>query len=188
MKIIGGSAGGRPLKTPSGDETRPTSSLVRESMFNILGSPSETTTVLDLFAGTGSLGFEALSRGAQYACFVDSSPKAFSSIQRNAITLNMNDQCAIYKSTMFSAVHTLMQENRQFDWIFADPPYHKAMAQKTLKTLSKTTLLKPDGTCIIEHDKRQDMPSDLASLIQYDQRIYGDTAISFYKHSNHALN
>ena len=137
MRIISGTLKGRRLATPKGDTLRPTSDRVKESMFNILGKKVEGKVVLDLFAGSGNLGIEALSRGARKVIFVEKSGEAFRLIQRNLLACKMEDRSEILLKDVNQAIHRLGEKEESFDLILMDPPYEKGLVQETLKKLKK---------------------------------------------------
>ncbi len=151
MRIITGTAKGLKLKTPSGLSTRPTGDRVKESIFNILNGMtnfSEVENVLDIFAGTGALGLESVSRGARFATFIDSATAEL--IAENAARAKFSDACKILKSDFEPALKKLSGQ-KQFDLIFADPPYKKGLTEKTLKLVSELNILKTDGIIVVEH-------------------------------------
>src|SRR5262245_40756429 len=123
MRIVAGIARGRALKGPDGDEIRPTADRVRESLFNVLGQSLESIEVLDLFAGTGALAFEAISRGAAKALLVDSGPKALELCRENAQSLGFEDRVEIWGISVVQGLEKLEREGRSFPLVFADPPY-----------------------------------------------------------------
>ena len=180
MRIIGGSLGGRRLRAPRGDATRPTADRVRESLFNILGPPPAETRVLDLCAGAGSLGLEALSRGAAYALFVDDSRAAVRCLRDNIAALQVESTSAVQFGDVRRVVGRLGDENR-FHWVFADPPYRTNLAAEILALLAISPAMADDVIVAIEHDRRNE-PAPLAGcLVRTDRRRYGDTVISFYR-------
>lgn len=180
MRIIAGSLGGRRLKTPAGSHTRPTSDRVREAIFSILGPPRPQTRVLDLFAGAGSLGLEALSRGAASVDFIDSNSASVRVLRENITSLGVAASSRIHQSDV---VRYLPRLSGQFDWIFLDPPYRAALAEQTLGLLGTGAVLSDDAIVLAEHDRRNEPASRHGCLIRTDQRRYGDTTISFYRRS-----
>ncbi len=178
MRIIGGTARSRRLRAPAGAATRPTADRVREALFNILGPPPEDLAVLDLFAGAGGLGLEALSRGAARAVFVDRAPAAVRCLEENVASLGMGDRAEILAVDVARALRTL---DGAFGWVFIDPPYKTDLALATVAALSQTgALLTQDAIVVAEHDRRRPLPDANGILTKTDQRIYGDTALSFY--------
>ena len=178
MRIVGGTLSGRVLRAPAGAATRPTSEKVREALFNILGS-LEGDRVLDLFAGSGGLGIEALSRGALHATFVDAARPALIAIRGNLRELGLEDRATIVAgdATTAPAKHPPPAPWRV---VFVDPPYRSDLATRAVLALPAAQLA-PDAVIVIEHDRRNAPPEALGSLLRTDLRRYGDTLISFYQ-------
>ena len=176
MRIVGGDLGGRVLKAPPGSDTRPTSEKVREALFNILGDVSGAS-VLDLFAGSGALGIEALSRGASHATFCDLRKPALATLRGNLRDLGVEDRATVIAG---EAVATAARHVPTVPWnlVFVDPPYASDLAVRSVQALRN---LAPDAVIVIEHDRRNAPPDGLGSLLRTDQRRYGDTFISFYR-------
>lgn len=192
MRIIAGTVGGRRLVAPKGASTRPTTDRVREALFSILGAPPAGTRVLDLFAGAGSLGFEALSRGAASARFVDSARSAIRCLRQNADALGFADRSEICAGDVSRELEHLERrakragsadEAPRFDWVFADPPYATELASTVLELLSCSALLSPSAVVVVEHDRRKVPNTAYGSLRRVDERRYGDTELSFYRRS-----
>ena len=175
MRIITGSARGCRLKAPKGMRTRPTSDRIKESLFSILGSFVQGKEVLDLFAGTGSLGLEALSRGAARAVFVD---RATVDILRdNAEHTRLSGQSEILRGDVFSVLPRLTHEGRSFQLIFCDPPYNEGLWERVLEWVDGSELLSPEGLLIIEHGGDESMPEgELRSLSCIREVRYGHTS------------
>ena len=151
MRIITGKAKGLRLKTPAGLSTRPTADRVKESLFSILGGLinfSEVNLVLDIFAGTGALGLEAISRGASSAIFIDN---ATAEIVRENISRTKFESCNVLRGDFEKILLKLTKQNLAFDLIFSDPPYAKGLAQKSLDLVAEKNLLVKGGLMIIEH-------------------------------------
>ena len=179
MRLTGGLDRGRKLKAPRGLKTRPTGAKVREAVFNILG-PAPQADVLDLFAGTGALGIEALSRGALKAVFVERDPRALAALRRNLTELGFADRALVLGREVQSVLATLAEEGRRFAWVFVDPPYAAGLVEGVLRALGCHGLA-PGGVIIVEHDKRNVPPDECGGLILTDRRYYGDTGLSFYR-------
>ncbi|MGH6875599.1 MAG: 16S rRNA (guanine(966)-N(2))-methyltransferase RsmD [Aestuariivirgaceae bacterium] len=184
MRIISGKFRGQTLATPSGRDTRPTADRVREAIFNILshGSdaiPIEGARVLDLFAGTGALGLEALSRGARFCQFVDERAEARGLIRRNADGLGVIGQCKIWRRDATRLGSCAPQP--PYDLAFIDPPYGKSLGEKALRSLIEGGWLAKDAVAVLEESARSEVeiPQGLA---QMDQRAYGDTKVLFLKY------
>jgi 16S rRNA (guanine966-N2)-methyltransferase len=176
MRIIGGSLGGRVLRAPAGAATRPTSEKVRQAIFNIADDVSGAH-VLDLFAGSGGLGIEALSRGAAHATFVDSAKASLAVIRGNLRALGLEDRATVLAG---DAVALAGRHVPAEPWrlVFIDPPYASDLAVRAATALAH---LAPDAVIVIEHDRRNVPPDALGSLLRTDERRYGDTLVSFYR-------
>ena len=151
MRIITGRAKGLKLKTPAGFSTRPTSDRVKESLFSILSGLinfSEINSVLDIFAGTGALGLESISRGASSATFIDNSTAEI--IRDNINRAKFSDSCTVLRGDFEKILSKLAKQNLTFDLIFSDPPYDKGLSQKSLKLVAELNLLRDGGLMIIE--------------------------------------
>lgn len=181
MRIVAGELGGRVLRAPHGDATRPTSEKVREALFSILGPPSPQDCVLDLFAGAGGLGIEALSRGAAHATFVDSSRAAISALQQNVSALQLGPRVTILTADAIRAVTTLRPPaGATWRWVFIDPPYRSDLAVRAATALP-AEVMSAHTVIVIEHDRRNAPPDQLGTLLRTDLRRYGDTLISLYR-------
>ena len=177
LRIIAGEARGRTLVAPKGMDTRPTLDRVRESLFNILRPYLLDAVVLDLFAGSGALGFESLSRGARQAVFADHARAAQEAVLRNMETLRMGDRARLLKRDWRAALRQLQAERLRFDLVFLDPPYQMEQAGEMLVALRQGSLLHGDSLVVYEH--ALDNPPDTALWEVADMRKYGDTAITF---------
>ena len=175
MRIVRGSVGGRVLRAPPGADTRPTSEKVREAIFNILPDV-EGMQVLDLFAGSGALGLEALSRGAAHATFVDQGKAALTAVRGNLRELGLESRATVLSG---DAVALAARHVPASPWglVFIDPPYRSDLAVRSATALSH---LADDAVIVIEHDRRNAPPDEVGSLLRTDQRRYGDTMVSFY--------
>jgi len=183
MRIVGGRFKGHGLSSPKGDGTRPTSDRVRESIFNILahgiaGFTLEGTRIMDLFAGTGALGFEALSRGARFCQFVDESVDARGVIRNNADALGVIGQCKIWRRDATKLGPCAPQT--PFNLIFADPPYGKGLGEQALASVMDGGWLAPGGVVVLEEAEKVAV-GNVAGLAPVDTRIYGDTQVRFYR-------
>jgi 16S rRNA (guanine966-N2)-methyltransferase len=179
MRIISGASKGRKLATPKNQTIRPTSDRVKESIFNILRGEIEGKVVLDLFAGTGNLGIEALSRGAKKAFFVEKGRQALQLIQKNLIQLGLEERSEIIPKDANRAIGILNQRGESFDLILMDPPYEKGLIKRTLMKLGSHPIYHKDSILIIEHDRREPLPTPMDRWnLSREQRL-GDTVISF---------
>jgi 16S rRNA (guanine966-N2)-methyltransferase len=182
MRIIGGRLGGRPLAAPKSQNVRPTSDRLRESLFNILAhrydDPITGARVLDLFAGTGALGLEALSRGAAFALFIDDGAEARALIRQNVEALGLGGVTRIFRrdATRLGAVHP----NEPFGLVFLDPPYGKGLAEKALGSLHDGGWLAPHALVIVEDaaDAGFAAPRGFAEI---ERRRYDDTEFTFLR-------
>jgi 16S rRNA (guanine966-N2)-methyltransferase len=175
LRIVAGTHGGRRIETPPGRSTRPTTDRVREALFSILGpSAIEGADVLDLFAGSGALGIEALSRGAASTTFVESNARAAAVIERNLAQLGLEGR--VHRRDAFA---WLAAAEDGFDVVFADPPY--SSASRTAQRLSELLppLLRMPSLIVTESDKRE--PLNLLAMRLVDERTYGDTRIAIYR-------
>ena len=179
MRIISGTSKGKRLATPKGHALRPTSDRVKESIFNILGEVVEGKVVLDLFAGTGNLGIEALSRGAKRVLFVERRREATRLIKNNLFQCGMVMVSEIIPKDVIRAIGILHQRGETFDLILMDPPYEKGLIKKTLWKLQSHRIYHDDSLLVIEHDRREPLPTDLDGWNLIRQRKIGDTLISF---------
>ncbi|MBA2515335.1 MAG: 16S rRNA (guanine(966)-N(2))-methyltransferase RsmD [Solirubrobacterales bacterium] len=175
MRVIAGRFGGRRLIAPRGTRTRPTSDRVREALFSVLGETVVDAGVLDLFAGSGALGIEALSRGAAHATFVDSAPAAVRAIRSNLESLGIDAE--VQRSDARAALRSARAAARQYDLIFLDPPYRLAAPLADGLSEAIEVLLAPGGSVVCESDRRAPLDLDLALR---DQRHYGDTLIRIH--------
>lgn len=180
MRVIGGNARGRHLKVPKGEPVRPTAAKVKESLFNILAHDLSGAKVLDLFAGTGNLSIEALSRGAAEAMLVDSSVQSGKAIRENLRRLGLTDRTRVWITPVTRAVRLLARRGETFDTIFLDPPYENNWVGATLKLIARGGLLRQTGVLIAEHSIREQLEPRYDSLVLYDRRRYGSTLLSFF--------
>ena len=175
MRVIAGTRGGRGLRAPAGTGTRPTSDRVREAVFSMLGSV-EGDRVLDLFAGSGALGIEALSRGAGEATFVESVPAVAAVIRANLRTLDLAGEVAVRPALAY--VTAAAAAARQYDLVFADPPYRLASSVGPELSAALPSVLSPAGRVVTESDRRDPLEFDLP-LVR--ERRYGDTVIRIHE-------
>lgn len=182
MRIIAGALGGRRLVAPRDRGTRPTADRVKEALFSILGDVSGLA-VLDLYAGSGALGIEALSRGAARAVFVESAHDAEEAIRKNVAACGVGDRSRVVRSAVERARKSL-EKDAPFDLVFADPPYLKA-AEAAPIVASLARDVAPTALIVLEHASRDDLDLALtkARLEVNDRRTYGDTALSLLRHA-----
>lgn len=179
MRVISGREKGRRLAGPKSDKIRPALDKIKQAIFNILGNV-EGLTVLDLFAGTGSIGIEALSRGATFALFVDFGTQALQLIRKNLNLCGFQEQGEIVRLKIPRDLSRLSRRFDPFDLIFVDPPYDKGLVDPTLEAIAREKILAPHGTVVVEHSPRE-LIGGKSGLALVDQRKYGQTLISFFK-------
>lgn len=179
MRIIAGVFKGRRLASVKG-AMRPTSDKVREAVFNILGPAVVEARVLDLFAGTGALGLEALSRGARAAVFVEDQAASLAVLRRNVETLELTDRVQVLPLPVKLGLKKLAARRAEFELAFLDPPYGGGLAAATLKDLAAAGILVPAARVVAEHSRREALPEALDALKLTELRRYGDTRVAFY--------
>jgi 16S rRNA (guanine(966)-N(2))-methyltransferase RsmD len=181
MRVVAGAAKGHPLKVPKGNAVRPTTDRVREALFSILGSGVEGARVLDLFAGSGALGIEALSRGATHATFVEMSPPAVAVIHANLATTRLAPAADVRTQAVDRALAALASAGLRFDLVFLDPPYDRGQLGPTLRALDASGILAPRSTVVAEHpahERTAELP--LGRLVHATTRTWGDVGVSFF--------
>ena len=186
MRVIAGKFRGRPLRSLSGIDIRPTSDRLRETLFNVLtaGNPAalEGTIWLDLFAGTGAVGIEALSRGAQEVIFVETAARAANLIERNLKSLEIAERYRILREDLSGVLWRLKKEHVAADVVFLDPPYRMQKAyQQTLAALADSSLVWAMSLVIAEHEKKFDPGEEFGSLRRTRKLVQGNAALSFYR-------
>ena len=181
MRIIGGNFRGRKLIALSGDDIRPTSDRVREAVFNILGPWIRGTRVLDLYAGTGALGLESLSRGAKAAVFVDAALSSCEVIQKNIDLCKMAEETTLIHHDIMSSPFPQSLRTDPFDLIFMDPPYGKESVETTLGKSDFIDLLAPKGIVVVEQSFKESLAEPVNGLDIYRQKKYSKTRISFLR-------
>jgi len=190
LRIIGGTARGRRLQTPSkstakysGQAIRPTADRAREALFSIIGRKVENATILDLYAGTGALGLEALSRSAERAVFVDNSSQAVQIINKNIELCGFSDRTLVVKRDLSKGLSFLAKQlpGTTFSIVFVDPPYRKGLSLGMLQKLAESALLFSEAFVVIEEDADIELPAQVAELFLVDQRRYGETGFWFYR-------
>lgn len=181
MRIITGIAKGKKLRAPEGLGTRPTADRVKQSLFNMLSGKLIEATVLDLFAGTGNLGLEAISQRASYCCFVEQDRKAYSILSQNIAELGFQKYSETHLGDALEYVARLGAKQKQFDLIFLDPPYGKSLIQIAITSILKHSLLSEDGIIISEYDIEDQIPERIGEIEMYRTVKYGRTKLSFWR-------
>lgn len=180
MRVISGSAKGRKLLPVPGDATRPITDRVKESLFNLIGPDVQGSVFLDLFAGTGSVGIEALSRGAACAYFIDLNHKAINTIKANLELTGFQNLAKILR--IDAMVFLKRQAELKFDYVYIAPPQYQGIWGKALQLLdSNLNLLSADAWIIVQIHPREYEQPQLSNLVEFDQRTYGSTSLYFYQ-------
>ncbi len=183
MRIVSGTAGGLHLKVPKGHKVRPTADQVREAIFNIIVSrfALEGVAILDLFAGTGALGIEALSRGARSAVFIDASPDSQRLILENLALTSFRRHGRLIRAYANKGIRVVEEQGLRFGGVFLDPPYDEGWVDKVLRLLARSSILEPQAWVVVEHSQKETGAEAYPSLLLTDRRRYGTTGVSFYQ-------
>ncbi|MGH7889446.1 MAG: 16S rRNA (guanine(966)-N(2))-methyltransferase RsmD [Thermodesulfobacteriota bacterium] len=182
LRILGGNLRGRLLQSPRGAQTRPTTSMLRKAVFDILRDAVQDAQFLDLFSGSGAMGIEALSRGAQHCIFVENHKDALKCIKANLSALNLEDQATVYPIHVFETLKKLEKKQQTFQIIYADPPYHRNIYTELLLFLDSSPLLAKGGILFLEslHPAPFSNPP-LLHLVPIDQRRFGTSLLHQYR-------
>ncbi|SFE41634.1 16S rRNA (guanine(966)-N(2))-methyltransferase RsmD [Alteribacillus iranensis] len=180
MRIISGDYKGRTIKAVPGMKTRPTSDKVKESLFNRIGPYFDGGAVLDLYAGTGNLGIEALSRGCDTCVFIDQSSQAVRVVKHNIKNLGIMKNTEVYRNDAKRALYIMGNRKRSFDLIFLDPPYAKEQLSNIVEIIEEQNLLTEEGQIVCEHHSETVLPEDIQSFRKSQAVTYGDTGITIY--------
>lgn len=178
MRIIGGKHGGRRLRTTGGLSVRPTSDRLRETLFNILGTDVAGSSFLDLCAGFGAVGIEALSRGAERVVFVDKSRQACSAIRANLDSLE--EQGLILNREAETALRQLERDEQKFDIVYFDPPYSSEIYERVLRSIDRRGVLASSAIVVVEHRSKMPPDSRFGELCSFRTVIQGESALAFY--------
>lgn len=182
MRVIAGKRKGQGLKAVPGSETRPTTDKIKEAIFQSIGPFFDGGLVLDLFAGSGSLGIEALSRGMDRAIFVDKQGKAIHTIKENLKSVKMTDQAEVFRADAFRALKAAAKRGLVFDLILLDPPYGKVNLSSLIQEITEHELIKQSGLIYCEHDPQDELPEDTVNLTIQKQEVYSSTiAVTIYR-------
>lgn len=184
MRVITGVAKGRKLKAPKGMDTRPTTDRTKEALFNIIGERVIDAVVLDLFAGTGAIGIEAISRGAARVFFVENNRQAVSIIKDNLSVTGFFGNAEVLPMDAMKALDKLTDMGTIFDLVYIDPPYLKDLEKKCLQVISEYNLVSNEGIVITESSKLDSMPDNIGKFEMFRQEKYGDTILTFYQKVN----
>ncbi|MBX7222494.1 MAG: 16S rRNA (guanine(966)-N(2))-methyltransferase RsmD [Blastocatellia bacterium] len=180
MRIISGKFKGRRIQTVDGLEVRPTSDRLRETLFNILSPDIDGATFLDLCAGSGAVGIEALSRGAEHVTFVEHARRAITMLVENLRVCHIEEGVDVVQRDVVRALKQLVFEERHYDLIFFDPPYASHVYGPVMSLLSETELLDTEGRLIAEHHSKHEMPETIGHLRRYREVRQGESCLSFY--------
>ncbi|MGE7917747.1 16S rRNA (guanine(966)-N(2))-methyltransferase RsmD [Viridibacillus sp. NPDC093762] len=181
MRVIAGDRKGMPLKAVSGTTTRPTTDKVKESLFNILGPFFDGGTVLDLFAGSGGLGIEAISRGMDKGIFIEKDGRAFQNLKENIQKCRYEEQTELFRNDAVRAMKALIKKGVQVDLIFLDPPYKKRAYYDLVEEIVSNNVISSTGTIVCEHDRDTDLPGNFLHFEKIREESYGSIIISFYR-------
>jgi len=183
VRIIAGKYKGRRISFPA--HIRPTQDKVRQAIFDVLAGVVTKARVLELFAGSGAMGFESLSRGAASVCLIDSDRRSTNAIMRNLEVLGLGEEgregVRVYTNDAFRALKILEKKGEQFDLVFLDPPYHKDLAKKALKTIASSGILAPRSFVIIEHAGTDDLGDVPENITRFKETDYGDIKVSYFQ-------
>ncbi len=182
MRIIGGARRGKRLCSPRNLSIRPTADRVRESIFNILADRSSNSRVLDLFAGTGAMGLEALSRGAKHAVFIDNHPAALVLIKKNIEVCGWTDRTEIIRWDPTRNLNCIKYPNELYRLVFIDPPYRSEMVPTILGHLDRSNAMTSKALVIVEHASTKILDDKISAFVLEDRRSYGKTLVSFFRY------
>lgn len=187
MRVISGSARGRLLKAIPGNTTRPTTDKVKEAIFSMIGPYFDGGIALDLFAGSGGLGIEALSRGMEQVIFVDIERSSTDMIKHNLQATGLSGRAEVYRNSAGHALKALRNRETAFDLVFLDPPYRMKHMDELLLTMEHGRLLKEKATIVLEHDAHHDYPQQFGGFVCIRRAVYGSIAISLYRWADKQL-
>lgn len=184
LRVIAGLAKGKRLKAPSGLNTRPITDMIKEALFNVWGQGIGGSCLLDLFAGSGSVGIEALSRGAQQVVFIDHDAKAIKVLKENLENCGFAEKSVIYRNDVFRAVEILNRNKAEFDYIYVDPPFtNDKIFDEIITFLDEVDLLTPEGILVIRTRRNRKMPGQLQNISSYRTNSYGESNLNYYRKS-----
>lgn len=181
MRIIAGVHKGLRLKAVPGSGTRPTTDKVKEALFSMIGPFFSGGKALDLYAGSGGLGIEALSRGMETCVFIDSAKQAIETIHTNLSHTKLIEQAEVYRNDASRALQALAKRDIQFSIVFLDPPYAKQSLEKLLSSIAEYNLLADEGIVVCEHDRAVSLRKCVGTLVCHREALYGQTVISLYR-------
>lgn len=182
MRVVAGSAKGRPLKSVPGIGTRPTTDKVKEAIFSMIGPYFDGGTVLDLFAGTGGLGIEALSRGMERAVFIDMESKSIDTIKANLKSTGFETSAEIYRNEAGRAIKALEKRKYNFDLVFLDPPYRIKNGNALMLEMASRGLLREGALLVLEYESSYTYPEEISGFFHLRTAKYGETTVSIYEY------
>lgn len=187
MRVIAGKAKGKLLLAPKGMDTRPITAMMKEALFSMWHFSLPECMFLDLFAGSGSMGIEAISRGAKKAVFVENSRAAIEIIRKNIANCHMEAASEVHQDDVFRRISMFARSGQSFDIIYLDPPFTvESIFLPVMEALANADILAPGGVIAIRSEKHFDMPGQFQNLIRYKQKKYGISMIHFYQLDNSA--
>ncbi|MBL1225949.1 16S rRNA (guanine(966)-N(2))-methyltransferase RsmD [Enterococcus sp. BWR-S5] len=181
MRVVAGEYGGRRLKALDGDNTRPTTDKVKESIFNMIGPYFDNGNVLDLYSGSGGLAIEAVSRGAGHAWCIEKNFSALKVIRENIAVTKEPEKFTVKKQDADRALDMFLEEGRSFDIVLLDPPYAQQKIEKQLSMMEANNLLREGSVVVCETDKSVELPEEIGSLYKARETVYGITQITIYR-------
>ena len=184
VRVVSGICKGRPLKAVPGNTTRPTTDKVKEALFNMIGPYFEGGIGLDLFAGSGGLGLEALSRGMEKVIFIDREPKAIQVIHENIKACKFEENTEVYRNDADRALRALIKREICFDYIFLDPPYKKQQIVSLMEKMDKQDIVKSDGIVVCEHSFDVVLPEKVGRFTEIKHEQYGMIAVTIYSRNS----
>jgi 16S rRNA (guanine966-N2)-methyltransferase len=184
VRVVSGTCKGRPLKAVPGNTTRPTTDKVKEALFNMIGPYFDGGIGLDLFAGSGGLGLEALSRGLERVIFIDRESKAIQVINENIRACKFEEQTEVYRNDAERALKALIKREITFDYIFLDPPYKKQQLVSLMEKMDQQNVVKTNGIIVCEHSFDVELPQLVGQLTQIKHEKYGMIAVTIYSRTS----
>jgi len=184
VRVVSGTCKGRPLKAVPGNTTRPTTDKVKEALFNMIGPYFDGGIGLDLFAGSGGLGLEALSRGLERVIFIDRESKAIQVINENIRACKFEEQTEVYRNDAERALKALIKREITFDYIFLDPPYKKQQLVSLMEKMDQQNVVKTNGIIVCEHSFDVELPQSVGQLTQIKHEKYGMIAVTIYSRTS----
>ena len=181
MRISAGEHRGRRLQSPKGQRTRPTSDLLRQAMFNVVETRVQGARVLDVFAGTGAVGLEALSRGAAAVTFVERDRQALASLRANLASLGVASRARVIAGDALAALAELARARESFECVFVDPPYDSELALRSVEVLAPGGILSENALLVVQAFHKSVLPARIETLSRWWDRRYGETRLTVYR-------